>query len=248
MRKLEHSHDVHAERPGERPFHKRLSRKLLEAARTVALGTAIAMGTAIAVAPVLTPNIAMAQDENRDVGGRTVRVLRLDRSLADLDRDTSRYRDPSHEHMPGQQNNYVYSNDIVIPNEVTFVVSLDRANNSRWIYVRFPANRETNPNTPSPGLRAFDLNDFNSYVNSLSGQDFTRVKFIIETGTFQYNGRETKYTNLYLFPLDSSGNILTRRGNGEFIEFDVSYYADRAIGGISLLIEPNNRDTIARNP
>ncbi len=250
MRKLQHGQpDVH-ERAAEpsRSYFKRNAHKLLEATRAVGLGVALTLGTAVAVAPILKPSIAMAQDDYREINGRRVRVIRLDRSLADMDRDTQQYRDSTHEHMPGPNNNNVYSNDIIVPNEVTFLVTLDQANSSRWEYVRFSPSRETNPNTPSPGLRGFDLNDFNTYVHSLSGRDVERVKFIIETGTFQYNGRDTRYTNTYIFPLDANGNVLTNRGNGEYIVYDTSYYADRAVAGISLVVEPNGRGTIARNP
>ena len=238
MRKLEHSeHDVH-----DKASDKAVSR------RSFLKSAAIGMGLIAGLQLGFRPGVAMAQDEYREVGGRQLRVIRLDRTLAEMDRDTAQYRDPAHEHMPGSTNNYVYSNDIVVPNEVSFIVSIDRNNDARRLVVRFPANRETNPNPPSPGVRVMNLNDFASYVRSLTGREMERVKFILESGTFQYNGNETRYTSMYMFPLDANGNILTRRGNGEFVVVDCSYYADQVNSGISLIAEPNRRDTIARNP
>ncbi len=238
MKKLEHSEQDVREKASERSVSRRGFLK----------STALALGLVAGLQMGLSPRMAMAQDETKDVGGRTVRVVRLDRPLAEMDRETAQYRDSTHEHMPDRSNNNTYTNDIVVPNEVVFLVSIDRTNNARWLYVRFSRDRETDPNNQSPGMRRMNLNDFASYVRSLSGRDMERVKFILESGTFQYNGRETRYTNMYMFPLDANGNILTRRGNGEHIVVDCSYYADQVNSGISLVVEPNRRDTIARNP
>ncbi len=227
-------------------YFKRKAQKLLEITKPVLLGVALAAGTLTAVAPVLKPSIAMAQDEYREINGRRLRVIRLDRTLADMVRSTATYS--SREFLPGPSNNYVYSKDIIIPNEVTFVVSLNPRNDTRFLGVRFSPTRDSNPNDPNAGYRGMNLNDFNSYVHSLSGRDMERVMYVVETGTFQYNGRETNYTNMYMFPLDANNNMLTRRGNGEYIVVDCSYYADQVNSGISLIAEPNRRDTIARNP
>ncbi len=248
MRKLEHSRqDVH-ERPVAplKSYFKRNAQKLLEATRAIGLGLALTVGTAAAVAPILKPSIAMAQDEYREVAGRRLRVIRLERPLSEMVRDTARYS--SGETLPGPANNYVYSKDIIIPNEVTFVVGLNPRNDTRFLGVRFSPSREANPSDPNAGYRGINLNDFNSYVRSLAGRDMERVMFVVETGTFQYNGRETNYTNLYMFPLDANNNILSRRGNGEYVVVNVSYYADQVNGAITLVAEPNRRDTIARNP
>ncbi len=233
----------------ERPKNSFIRRTLLVGLMS---GVCACAPSVVAPSAVVQQPVARAetpvqqQDEYREVGGRKLRYVKLDKTLAEMDRETQRYWNPNHEHMPWSANNYTYSNDIVVPGEVTFVVALHHRDDSRVLAANFPAVREADSNAPGAGLRAIGLNDFNSYVRSLAGRDIERIKFIIETGTFQYDGRETNYTNLYMLPLDLNGNILTRRGRREYIAADCSYFADRMVGGFSLLVEPTGNEELVK--
>ncbi|MEW6035987.1 MAG: twin-arginine translocation signal domain-containing protein [Candidatus Micrarchaeota archaeon] len=194
------------------------------------------------VGSVLLPRTAYAQ--TREVGGRQVNEIQLDRTLAELARDTAQYQ--THEHLPSSSNNYTYSHDIIVPNEVTFLVSVQTRGSNKLLAVTFPKERETDPNARGAGLRGVDITDFLSFARRVAGQDITKVRFILERGTFQYNGRQTDYTTAYIFPLDSNGNMITRLGNGEYLVYTASYYANVVTAEANVIIEPNNRDTIAR--
>ncbi len=194
------------------------------------------------VGSVLMPRTAYAQ--TRNVRGTQVNEIQLDRTLAELARDTAQYN--SAEFLPSSSNNYTYSRDIVVPNEVTFLVTLETRGSLKRLSVAFPKDRETNPNARGAGLRGADMTDFVTLARRVSGQDMAKVRFILERGTFQYNGRETDYTTAYIFPLDSNGNMLTRLGSGEYLVFTSSYYANVVTAEMTVIIEPNNRDTIAR--
>ncbi|MFN7991289.1 MAG: hypothetical protein U0R44_03990 [Candidatus Micrarchaeia archaeon] len=233
MRRLEHSQNIHdAERP------KRLFSKVADRFKELMRPALIAMMVAAGPLTVTVPRTANADVnavDTREINGRRLNVVRLENTLAQIDNDTIQYREP--EVLPTDANGNVYRNSVRIPNEVSFLVTLDPANNLRRMSVRFPRTRESDPNAPNAGLRGMDLNNFAAYVRQVSGRDMVRVKFYVETGTFTYNGRQTTYTNAYVMPLDASGNVLTYRGNREYIMYGATYYADFAGGDPQLIVD-----------
>ncbi len=197
-----------------------------------------------------TPNfsVALTKDavsptaDSVVIGGRTLNVVRLDTSLANLDRQTARYREP--ETIPTDTGGR-YMNSVWVPNEVRFLVTIFPNEGTRMLDVQFPRERDPNPSGGrTPGLGSINLTEFSNYVRSVSGQEMVRVNFVVETGTFENNGVTTNFTNAHIFPLNAQGEPITRRGNGEYIIYAASYYANRAGGSASLLVEPGNRDSL----
>ena len=93
-----------------------------------------------------------------------------------------------------------------------------------------------------------NLTDFANYIRQVSGTEMRRVKFYINVGTFEYNGRQTTFTTAYIMPLDANGNLINRRNAParEYIAYVSNYYADYVDGGISLLQEPRPGGPVAR--
>jgi hypothetical protein len=195
--------------------------------------------------PFISPDLRMAAAKDGvspnassvEIGGRTLEIVRLDTRLADLDTQTARYREPEINSSASGS----YMNSVLIPNEIRFLVTISPRDGTRMLDFQFP--REP-VGGGSSGVRSINLTDFFTYVRNLSGQDATRVNFIVDPGTFNNNGVTTAFTNLYIFPLNSQGQPITRRGNGEYIIYAATYYSNQSGGSASLLVEPDNRDSL----
>jgi hypothetical protein len=199
--------------------------------------------------PVPSPNITPESSrqavpptaESVVIGGRTLNVVRLDTRLADLNTQTARYREP--ETIPTESGGR-YANSVWVPNEVRFIVTITPNDGLRRLDIVFPRERDRDPSAPDAGTRGVNLTDFSAYVRTVTGQEMSRVNFVVESGTFDNNGVTTNFTNAYIFPLNSQGQPITRRGNGEYIIYSATYYANRGGGSVSLLVEPGNVDSL----
>jgi hypothetical protein len=176
-----------------------------------------------------------------EIAGRQLNIVRLDTRLADLNAQTTRYREP--ETIPSQADGR-YANSVLVPGEARFIVTLTPRDGVKELDIVFPRERDANPSAPNAGTRGVDLTSFAGYVRTVAGQEMVRVNFIVETGTFNNNGVTTNYTNAYIFPLNAQGEAITRRGNGEYIIYAASYHVNSAGGSASLLVEPNGRDSL----
>lgn len=205
-----------------------------------ATGTALVAGLAAGVPlSLMAPKTARAQETV--IQGQSVRVVQLDKTLSELDAQTEQYR---YEAMTEPDRNGIYySNAVVIPGVVTFQVTL--AENGKRLNINFPRERDETPSSPTAGARRFELDEFSNLVKRETGKDIKRVKTILERGTFDYNGAETEYATVYILPLDAQGNPITKQDRGQYLVYECSYFAGGTSGGISLIIEPNNQDTLA---
>jgi len=191
-------------------------------------------------AAFLMPRNAKAA-EHKTVLGQKLNVVRLDRPLIDLDKETNKYRRV--EFFPDEHNPR-YSTAVTIMNEVRFIVTLSQSGKLRRLTIRFPPKRDKDPNSRGAGLRGVDLHEFARLVRGLTGEELSRVRIILQTGTFEYKGKETMYTNAYILPVDEQGNVTTCVGNGQYVIFGASYYADKVYSSIGFLVEPDNRTTM----
>ena len=196
------------------------------------------LGTAL-----LLPRSAEAAKaiEQKKVLGQKVTVVKLDKPLIELDEATEKYR--GNEYFPDRTNKMKYQNVAQIQGEVTFLVSLHQDGKGR-LTVAFPPEREDNPDARGAGIRGADLTKFARLVGALTGQRLTRVRIILDRGTTQYKGKTTAFTNAYMLPVDSNGNVTTNTGNGQYLVYGASYYADTVHSDIGLLVEPNNKTTM----
>ena len=197
------------------------------------------LGTAL-----LMPGSAKAAKaiEQKKVLGQKLNVVRLGRPLIDLDKETRAYR--RGEFFPDKYNKRWYSNSVVIPEEVEMIVTLSQDEKVKRLTVRFPPARDNDPNSRGAGLRGAELHKVARLVQGLTGERLGRVKIILQTGTFDYKGKETMYTNAYILPVDEQGNATTCVGNGQYVAFGASYYADKVYTSIGFLVEPNNHTTM----
>ncbi len=191
-------------------------------------------------AAFLMPRSAKAA-EHKTVLGKKLNVVRLDRPLIELDKETSKYRRV--EFFPDEHNPRYYT-AVTIMNEVRFIVALSESGKLRRLTVRFPPTRDKDPDSRGAGLRGVDLHEFARVVQGLTGERLSRVRIILETGKFEYKGKETMYTNAYILPVDEQGNATTCVGNGQYVVFGASYYADKLYTSIGFLVEPNNKTTM----
>jgi len=199
--------------------------------------------------PFISPDLRMAAAKDGvspnasqvEINGRTLEVVRLDTRLAELDGQTARYREP--ETIPTQTGGR-YSNSVAVPYEVRFIVTISPDAGTRMLDLEYLVPRSSNVSGRRNPGSSVDLTDFMNYVQRVSGQEMTRVNIIVETGRFNNNGVDTFFANAYIFPLNTQGVPITRRGNGEYIIYSASYYAQSGGGSVSLLVEPNNRDSL----
>ena len=231
MKKL--GHEEHGTKEPAREFSRRKFFKL---------GAAAAVLATLNVGGMVMPAMAKA-NTTTTVEGRQLTVIALSDSLANLDQSSRQYRGT--EQIPNGRSIRVYTNEARNPGEVRFLVTLDHdnalgRNNLKGIVLQYPRERDRNPDREGAGTAGYSLTDFANYIQQISGVEMRRVRFYIETGTFEYNGRETVYTTAYVLPLDANGNIINRRNapTGQFIAYISNYYADYTDGGIAVLQEP----------
>lgn len=213
--------------------------------RLGAAGAVLVAGLAAGV-PIglMAPKTAKAQDVV--IQGQTVRVVLLDKTLSELDRETERYRQGEYfdtVEMHGVTT--TYSNAVIVPGVVTFMVSY--GSTGKILDVTFPRERDENPSSPNAGARAFDLTEFANLVKNETGNEMERVKINLERGTFMQGIQQVDYVTAYLLPLNANGEPITRHGQGQYLVYECSYYSGRTFGGTSLVVEPNNQDTMARS-
>ncbi|MBU0532799.1 hypothetical protein KKB44_04890 [Candidatus Micrarchaeota archaeon] len=247
MKELTHKDTM---RRPETSSRKTNSSEILRKFKRVGEAGVVALGLAFGIgAPLIIPGIARAQDVV--INGRTIdlTVVRLNRTLGELDRETERYRED--EFFPASHNNHTYSIAAVIPGEVDITITLASQGDNKGLDVVFPAERESTraPVEITPGVvvgvRGLDLNGFAAIVQEFTGQELQRVRIVLETGTFELRGVETTYTDIYVLPVDQQGRVLTSLGGGEYVVFGATYYGDTLRGGVVVLAEPTTTSTVA---
>jgi hypothetical protein len=179
-------------------------------------------------------------DESVVIGGKRLKIVRLDTSLAELDRQTTQYRYP--EKIPAGYEG-IYVNAAGVPHDVSFVVNITRIRGTVPIAYLMMAYAPT-PSAEHPETEMINMFDFYRYIRTVSNQEMSRVNIVLERGLFDNNGVTTRYTNAYIFPLNASGGAITRQGNGEYIVFSATHHADKVGGSTLLLIEPGNQDSL----
>ena len=172
---------------------------------------------------------AVAQDV--EICGRKVEVVKLDKSVAQMDKETKPFRE--REFSAKESGDGEYMNSVHIPNTVTLIVSTDK---NKWV-VDVLFNKELD-RTGTSGTRRLDISDFSQYVNRLANQKMERAYIVLETGTFEYEGKNTEFVTAHIYPLNKEGKPITRMAEGD-LTFDVSYFEGNIGNGTSLLVEPN---------
>lgn len=239
MKGLKHGQDDVAVRnriidTPKRPFFK--------ATATALVAGLLYVGTPAAILTI--PNKAVAQET--EICGRKVEVVKLDKTVAQMDRETAPYREGEFTAEQSVSGGYMIS--VNIPHKLDFIVT----NKGKWMVdVAFAAELDK---TGTSGTRRIDLSDFADYVGRVTSQKMERVHIILEFGTFEYQGKNTEYTTAHIYPLNKEGQPIARMKEGD-LTFDVSYFDGRITGGEALLVEPSSRRsviakhefTIARN-
>ena len=227
-------------------------------AATGALLTAAALGLGS------FPKVANAQDEFVQIEGQAVKVVKLTKKLDVLDRETQPYRTTTAQ-LPNGGRIVVagevtgadghYSNAIIVPREVSFLVTLNLPNGNvkeNNINIHFPKEKDDpSISEDKKGGRGVPIDDFSNLVHKVTGQELKRVQIILEQGTFDYQGNTAKYYQAYVLPIDAQGNRTTSRGPGKYIGYVATYFyynggADAGGAGIRLITEPLNNGPLAR--
>jgi len=225
--------------------------------KSVAVTGALLTATALGVGAF--PKIANAQDEFVTIEGQQVKVVKLTKKLDELDTATQRYRTGvGSGEITGLDGHY--SNAVVVPREVTFLVTLNflRQDGKRdnTIGVAFPKEKDS-PTVPEDekGMRGANIDDFAGLVKKVTGHELRRVQIILEKGTdvYQENGMSHQgiYYQAYILPIDSQGNKTTARGPGKYLGYLANYFYwdGGAIGGgcgARLITEPSDHSPVAR--
>ena len=199
-------------------------------------GRGLVAGLALfATSNFITPTIANSQgSEMKEIAGQKVNVVRLDESLEKLNEKTKKYR--GGEYFPTKANSK-YSIDATVPKEVTFLVTFDTSSNKKDLVVSVH-------NTTTPHLKKME--GFAKLVKDATGQDLTRVKFVLETGTYVEDGKTERYTNAYIFPVNKQGEITSNIGNGEYLIYGSSQYGDTVVGDPVILVDTRKDSRVAK--
>ncbi|MDD5172144.1 MAG: hypothetical protein PHF60_03860 [Candidatus ainarchaeum sp.] len=225
MKRLEHGQSAVAARTRDAATSRPLAYKLT----SPLLVGLLAIGAPAAIMTI--SNKAVAQEI--EICGRKVEVVKLDKTVAQMDRETAPFRGA--EAMPENSVSGGYINSVTVPGKITFGISSER---DKWfVVVAFPKGLDK---TGITGTRSIDLTDFADYVEKLSGQKMERAYIILELGTFEYQGKNIEYVTAHIYPLNEKGQFITRMKNGD-LTYDVSYYAGETYGGESLLVESAGR-------
>ena len=245
--------NIRVQRKAPDRIAEQLKRGFKRAGKTLAEGMLIA-GLAGPVAVMAVPKTAQAEKQMGQVTIAGVRgeLTQLETSFAKLDRETEPYRKTVVNTQLGPVSNSgeltfvnnagvtVYTNTVFLSinplvtpradREVSFEVHL--TDTTFDALVNFPPNEDRTPNTQTPGAKSANMNDFAAAVQQITGQKLKRVKIVIEKGIFEYNGNpNTVYTNAYILPVNSQGQIIGRQPTGEYLAAEVSYFAGTATGG-----------------
>lgn len=225
---------------------------------TVAVGLLATLGFGGMATGIIAPKTAAAEtSEKRQVGGKLVPVYHLEESVAVLDGRTQQYR--RGETREKERNGERYAYNLQVPEQkINFTVSCqsvkadfngdgNQVTLRNWMLVaKFPKERERNPKAEGAGVRVFEFGDFSEAVRNVSGQEMTRVHVVMETGTFDNKGTETWYANIHVFPVNASGDFITKKGSNEYLAFTASFYDTNVAGGAQLLVEPGKDTRIAK--
>jgi hypothetical protein len=235
MKGLKFGHEDVAVRNRGIDTHKR---PFFKATATALIAGLLYVGTPAAV--LTMPNKAVAEETK--ICGRKVEVVKLEKTVAQMDVETAPFR--LTEAMPEDSVSRGYINGVTVPGRVTFGVFSEKDN---WrIVVAFPKELDKTSSGIAPGTRTIEINDFVSYVGKLSRQKMERAYIILEFGTSEYKGKNIEYVTAHVYPLNKDGQFISRMKDGD-ITFDVSYFDGNIGNGASLLVEPTNqRSTIAK--
>ena len=244
--------DDHAKKPVSQVPEVTRRSFMKSVGKTLAEGMLIA-GLAGPVAVMAVPKTAQAEKQLGQVTIAGVRgeLTQLETSFAKLDRETEPYRKTTVNTQLGPvqlagENTFVdnngvtvYINKVIYTNrsdttpradrELTFSVQLTDTTYDAG--VNFPPSEDKTPGTTTPGAKSGSIKDFADAVQQVTGQKLRRIKIVIEKGVFEYHGNpNTIYTNAYILPVDSQGQIIGRQATGEYLATEVSYYA----GGVGM--------------
>jgi hypothetical protein len=175
-----------------------------------------------------------ANAQTRDVGGKTLSVVELDRTLRDLDRETENKYE-RREHQANESNGHTYQNIAIVPHKVSVLVSLNKKTSERSVGVT------------ADGLAApigVAIDEFASLVQAATDQPLKRVKIVLERGTFEQGGKEIEYTNGYILPVDGDGKVTSHLGNGEYLMYGVSQFGSTVRGNSAIVSEPSSNPTL----
>ena len=238
--------------PGEKPGES-VSDSRRSFFKTVGAGAVLLAATSLGAGSF--SKVANAQDQYVTIEGQTVKITKIDKHLAELGRETQKYRRPETTDPTSG-----YQVDVRVPEEVTFLVTLNAVKEGGKkesnLNILYPKERDS-PNVPehSRGGSSASLNSFVELVKKTTGQDAKRVEIVLEQGTFDYQGNDAKYYTAYIIPIDSQGKRITSRGAGKYLAFEAGYfyYNGGAVSGvepnshgIDLLVEPSASGAIAR--
>lgn len=216
-------------------------RKFRSAATAATFALALACGTA----SVVTPTTVRAEEtevKSKNANVESLKVVKLKKTLKELDKESEQYR--RDEFIPNGKNGVKnYSNRLVVPGEASFLVTFEKSG-SKTVIVRFPEERETNPNAEVPGARIFDLTTLEEAVKSM-GLELERVDIIGIPETFMRNGEEVGYIRGYIFPKDAEDRLITNIGDGKYVSFSLTLLGDKVFAGPCIVEEPNNQTTMA---
>jgi hypothetical protein len=193
----------------------------------------------IGAAPIIL-SAPRAQDTKQEqVQGQKLPVMQLEKSLAQLEKETAKMAIYNRPMSDGQK--FTCQSTSVQTNDVNFIVNIEKME----LGVLFD-HKKDNP-TPAlvAGNRAADLTGFANLVEKQTGKRLEGVKIILDTGSVTYNGKTVSLTDAYVIPIDSQGKITTGLGNGKILIYGISYYADVVKSNPVILLEPNSQYTLS---
>ena len=195
------------------------------------LGAATALAAGLGFGLLTNSSNVLALGTNIKIEGVKAKQVHIDKTLSQIERESAPYQVA--EYSPNETKDKRYMNIIGIPKESRFSVIIgtkEGEENLKKLVVAVFINGEKH-------VGGFDLQPFSKLVKEISGEPLSRADVYVQRGTFDYNGQETDYTNVYVFPKDENGRHTTSYKGGHVV-FGASQYADQLFGSIAHVVTP----------
>ncbi len=182
---------------------------------------------------ILGPSIANSQGpETRNVAGHELRVVELSESLEKVEEKSEHY--PKTENTVKKDGKDVYLNARTVPEKVSFTVGLGESMKA-FSFRLYETGK----------VGETSIENFVRIVKEDTGKDITKVKILIEKGSYEEGGKSHEFINAYVLPVNEEGNPITHRGEGEYLIYGATQMGEKVFAKEYVMKDPDHKIVVA---